>query len=290
VRGTARAKRLCYDRRTVLRFRVLGSGSTGNATLVEAEGGRLLIDAGLGARELAERLQSAEVDPASIAAIVLSHEHNDHAKGAAAFSRKWAVRLAGSRGTYAAAGFGAEEIAGYDVLEPLVDRAVGPFTVRAVPVPHDAAGPLAFVVSGGGRALGHATDFGHLNRRLVDSFRGCDAVLIESNYDAGMLRDGPYPWSVKTRISGGYGHLSNHDVARYLEAGLGETCGVVVLAHLSETNNHPEVARLTAETALRKRGRAAVRVEICGGDGTGWFDIASAARSESRTPRQLRLF
>jgi phosphoribosyl 1,2-cyclic phosphodiesterase len=274
----------------LLRFRVLGSGSSGNATLVEAEGGRLLIDAGLGSRELAERVQSAGIDPASLSAILLSHEHNDHARGAASFSRKWGVRLAGSRGTYAAAGLGAEEIAGYDVLEPLVARPLGPFMVRGLPVPHDAAGPMAFVVSCPAGALGHATDFGHLNRSLVDGFRGCDAVLIESNYDPGMLRDGPYPWSLKARISGGYGHLSNQDTARFLEAGLGEPCRAVVLAHLSETNNHPEVARLTAETALRKRGRAEVRLEICGREGTDWFDIGAMPAPQPKGPRQLRLF
>jgi phosphoribosyl 1,2-cyclic phosphodiesterase len=273
----------------VLRFRVLCSGSSGNATLVETEAGRLLIDAGLGARELAERLESAGVDPVSITAILVSHEHNDHARGAAAFSRRWGVRLAGSRGTYAAAGFGAEEIAGYDVVDPAGERTIGPFTVRGVPVPHDAAAPLAFVVSCAEGALGHATDFGHLNRRLVDAFRVCDAVLIESNYDPGLLRDGPYPWSVKTRIAGGYGHLSNQDTARYLESGLPESCRAVVLAHLSETNNHPEVARLTSENALRKRGRADVRLEICGREGTGWFEVA-AGRPETRGPRQLRLF
>ena len=272
----------------MLRFRVLGSGSSGNATLVETAEGRLLIDAGLGSRDLAERVQSAGVDPASLTAILLSHEHQDHARGAASFSKKWGVRLAGSRGTYAAAGLGAEDIAGYDVLEPLVARTLGPFTVRGLPVPHDAAGPMAFVVSCGSAALGHATDFGHLNRSLVDGFRGCDAVLIESNYDPVMLRDGPYPWSLKARISGGYGHLSNQDTARFLEAGLGEPCRAVVLAHLSETNHHPEVARLTAETALRKRGRAEVRLEICGREGTEWFDIGALAPPKG--PRQLRLF
>ena len=102
----------------MLRFRVLGSGSTGNATLVEAGATRILLDAGLGPRELAERVQSAGVDPGSLSAIFLSHEHSDHARGAASFSRKHGVRLNGTRGTYAAAGFGAVEIAGYDVLEP----------------------------------------------------------------------------------------------------------------------------------------------------------------------------
>lgn len=274
----------------MLRFRVLGSGSAGNATLVEADGARLLIDAGLGSRDLAERLLSAGVDPASLLAVLLSHEHGDHARGAASFSRKWGVRLMGSRGTYAAAGLGAEEIAGYDVLEPLAARALGPFTVRGVPVPHDAAGPMAFVVACGGGALGHATDFGHLNRSLVEAFRPCDAVLIESNYDPGMLRDGPYPWSLKARITGGYGHLSNADTGRFLEKGLGEACRAVWLAHLSETNNHPEVARLSAEQALARRGRSDVRLEVCGADGTAWCDVGALPPPRAKGPQQLRLF
>ena len=101
-----------------MRFRVLGSGSSGNTTLVEAGGTFLLIDAGLGPREMAERLQSLGIDPASIAAILLTHEHSDHSRGAASFSNKWGVRVLGSRGTYAAGGFGAVDIAGWDVLEP----------------------------------------------------------------------------------------------------------------------------------------------------------------------------
>ena len=115
-------------------------------------------------------------------------------------------------------------------------------------------------------------------------------MLIESNYDAGMLREGPYPWSVKARISGGYGHLSNDDTGRYLEKGLGEACRAVVLAHLSEPHNHPEVARLSAETALRRRGRAEVRLEICGADGTGWFDVGAMPAPRPSGPQQLRLF
>src|SRR6185503_10070978 len=101
-----------------LRFRVIGSGSSGNTTLVEAAGTRILIDAGLGVRELSERLQSAGVDPTSIALVVLSHEHQDHSKGAASFSRKWGVRLAGAKGTFAACGFAETEIAGWEELEP----------------------------------------------------------------------------------------------------------------------------------------------------------------------------
>ena len=273
---------------TGLRFRVIGSGSSGNATLVEADGTRVLLDAGLGPRELAERLQSAGVDPASISAVVLSHEHQDHARGAVSFSRKWGVRIWASRGTYAAAGLGAEEIAGFDVIEPGVERTVGALSVTGVPLPHDAAGPMGFVVKAGECSLGHATDFGHISRKLVDGFKRCDAVLIESNYDPGLLRDGSYPWSLKERIFGAWGHLSNQDCARYLAQGLGESCRTVVLAHLSQKNNHPELARAAAEEALARRGRTEVRLEVTGPEGTGWVPIAPPPPSEA--PRQLRLF
>lgn len=257
---------------------------------MEGDGTRILIDAGLGPRELAERLQSAGVDPASIDAAFLSHEHNDHARGAGSFSRKWGVRLCGTRGTYAAAGLGAEEIAGYDVLEPGVSRRVGGLTVLGLTVPHDAASPMAFVVSCGGASLGHATDLGHVGRGLVEGFRACGAVLIESNYDPDMLREGPYPWSLKERILSPHGHLSNGDVARFLVQCLGESCRRVVLAHLSQKNNHPEVARMSAEGALRRRGRTEVSLEITGPEGTGWFDVGPPPTAEPAGPRQLELW
>ncbi len=270
-----------------VRFRVLGSGSTGNATLVEAGDTRILLDAGLGPRELAERLLSVGVDPASIGAIFLSHEHGDHARGAASFSRKWGVRICGTRGTYAAVGLGAATIAGYDVLAPGSARMVGRLHVRAIPVPHDAAEAVAFVVSAGGVSLGHATDLGHIGRGLVESFRECAAVLIESNYDPLMLRDGPYPWALKERILGPHGHLSNGDVARYLASGLAPQCRTAVLAHVSRKNNHPELVRMAAETALGRSGRRDVRLELCDVDGTGWIDVAPGPRA---APQQLRLW
>ena len=272
-----------------LRFRVLGSGSSGNTTVVESGGSRLLVDAGLGPRELAERLQSAGIDPASIDAVLLSHEHQDHCRGAASFSRRWGVRLAGSRGTYAAGGFGAEDIAGWDVLEPGVARTFGGLRVTGVPIPHDAAEPLAFVVAGEGGTLGHATDCGHVSGALVAAFRECDTVLVESNYDPGMLRDGPYPWSLKERIVGRHGHLSNGDVASFVARGLGEDCKTLVLAHLSRKNNHPELARMSAEDALRRRGRTEVSLEIADPEGMGWLDVVRPAGPPNKAV-QLRLF
>jgi phosphoribosyl 1,2-cyclic phosphodiesterase len=273
-----------------LRFRVLGSGSSGNATLVEAQGTRLLIDAGLGPRILAERLQSAGVDPSSLDAIIVSHEHGDHAGGAALFAGKWGMRLCGSRGTYAAAAFGAEEIPGYDVMQPGAALAIGALTVTAVAVPHDAAEPLAFVISADGDCLGHVTDIGHVSRGLVEAFRRCDAILMESNYDPAMLRDSAYPWSLKERILGPHGHLSNGDVARYLGDGLGESCRTVVLAHLSQKNNHPELARMAAEESLRRRGRTEVRLELTDAEGTDWMEVRPSRPNGHRRPGQLRLF
>jgi phosphoribosyl 1,2-cyclic phosphodiesterase len=157
-------------------------------------------------------------------------------------------------------------------------------------VPHDAAGPLAFVVSCGGASIGHATDLGHLGRRLVEAMSGCDALLVESNYDPAMLRDGPYPWSLKERILGPLGHLANGDVSRLLERGLGPRCRKVVLAHLSRKNNHPELALMAAEEALSRARRGDVRVTLAAPDGTGWISVGTARKAADRGEGQLRLF
>jgi phosphoribosyl 1,2-cyclic phosphodiesterase len=272
-----------------LRFRVLGSGSGGNATLVEGGGARVLLDAGLGPRQLAERLLSAGVDPASLDAVFVSHEHGDHARGARAFSAKWGVPLAGTRGTFRAAGLAEAKLPAFEEIAPGQTRTIRRLVVRAVAVPHDAASPLAFVVSAGEAVLGHATDLGHLSRGLVEALRGCSAVLVESNYDPALLRDGPYPWSLKERILGPLGHLSNRDVARLLERGLGEGCRRVVLAHLSRKNNHPDLALQAALEALERAGRRAVDVALAAPDGTDWITLR-APRAAGGRDGQLRLF
>jgi phosphoribosyl 1,2-cyclic phosphodiesterase len=273
-----------------LRFRVLGSGSTGNATLVEGGGSRVLVDAGLGPRQLAERLASAAVDPASIDAVLVSHEHGDHARGATAFAARWGMPLAGTRGTWQAAGFGAASLPGWVRLEPGGTHAFGGLSVRAVGVPHDAASPVAFVISAGTVALGHATDLGHVAAGLVEAFRPCDTVLLESNYDPALLRDGPYPWSLKERILGPFGHLSNGDVGRLLEKGLGDSCRRVVLAHLSRTNNHPELALQAAEEALARSGRREVEVALAPPEGTAWIAVRASRGAAAGREGQLRLF
>jgi phosphoribosyl 1,2-cyclic phosphodiesterase len=249
------------------------------------------VDAGLGPRQLQERLGSAGVDPASINVVLLSHEHGDHARGAVAFVSKWGMPLAGTRGTWQAAGFGAEDLPGYEVLEPGGTLRLGELAIRAVGVPHDAAGPVAFVISAGRVSIGHATDLGHVGPGLIQALRGCHAVLLESNYDPALLRDGPYPWSLKERILGPLGHLSNGDVGRFLERGLGPACRQVILAHLSQKNNHPELALLAAEEALRRAGRAETRVTLAAPGGTGWIGVQAGGDGADPAPGgQLRLF
>ena len=125
---------------------------------------------------------------------------------------------------------------------------------------------------------------------LARAFRGCDAVLIESNYEPAMLRDGPYPWALKERILGPLGHLSTGDVARYLADGLGEHCRQVVLAHLSQKNNHPEVAMLAAEEGLRRGGRGDVTLGLAGASGTDWIQVRSPQERPEGAAAQLRLF
>jgi len=273
---------------TALRFRVLGSGSTGNATLVEAGGTHVLLDAGLGPRTLADRLDGLGVDPSTLEAVVLSHEHGDHARGAASFARRFGIPIAGTLGTRRAAGLG--EVADYRALRPGTPLALGSLRVASVALPHDAAEPVGFVVTAGAARLGHATDLGHVSRGVVAAFRHCDAILLESNYDLAMLRGGPYPWSLKERILSPDGHISNADVARYLTTGLGPDCRTVVLAHLSQKNNHPELARGTAEEALRRSRRSGVRVELSGAEGTGWIRVAPTRGVRAAATSQMRLF
>ena len=272
-----------------LRFKVLGSGSEGNATLVEGGGARVLLDAGLGSRQLAERLVSAGVDPESVDAVFVTHEHGDHARGARTFSARHGVPLVGTRATFLAAGWEGAKLAGYEAMSAGETRSIGRLLVKALAVPHDAAGPLAYVVSCGPASLGHATDLGHLGKRLVEAFRGCDALLVESNYDPALLRDGPYPWSLKERILGPLGHLANADVARLLEKGLGPRCRSVVLAHISRKNNHPELALQAAEEALGRARRADVRLTLAAPEGTEWLSV-TATRAAPVFEGQLRLF
>ena len=237
--------------RIAVRLTVLGSGSRGNALLVESGGRSLLVDAGFSRRDLERRCAAAGLDHASVRAIVLTHEHGDHARGAARASAAWDVPVAASRGTLARLS-GSLDGGRSIELPPGRPANVDSFTVTAYPTAHDASDPVMLVVEDPeGRRLGVACDVGSPTSALLHACRGLDALVVETNHDEVMLRSSAYPPAVRSRIAGSGGHLSNRQaaalVAQVAHAGL----SVVVLAHLSDRCNTPALAVRAVEEALR---------------------------------------
>jgi phosphoribosyl 1,2-cyclic phosphodiesterase len=255
-----------------MRLTVLGSGSRGNALLVESGGASLLVDAGFSHRDLERRLAACG-HGGTFAGIVLTHEHGDHARGARRAAAAWAVPVAASPGTLRALALplGIAAVP----LEPARAVPLGAFRVTAFPITHDASDPVMVVVENGrGVRLGVAFDAGSATTALRHALRGLDAVVIESNHDEVMLRASAYPPSVRARIAGHGGHLSNRQTAELLAAAAHDGLGLVVLAHLSEQCNTPELALLAARAALRGtpfRGRVVVATQ---NDPTAPLDVA----------------
>lgn len=234
-----------------MRAWVLGSGSGGNAVLLEGPRSRVLVDAGFPPRTLAARLALLGVRPESIDALVITHEHRDHACGAAAAAARWRFPLLGTRGTLGAMGLAGST--GTIVLEPGRDAEAGDFALRTVGVPHDAAEPVAVIAeerSSGCRAA-VAYDLGRATRALHAALRGVELVVLEFNHDEDMLQAGPYPPSVRARIAGPLGHLSNRAAAALAAECAGSGLETLVLAHVSRRCNTPERALASARRALR---------------------------------------
>jgi phosphoribosyl 1,2-cyclic phosphodiesterase len=232
----------------VIRFASLGSGSKGNALLVEAGATRVLVDCGFGPREAARRLARLDVAPESIAAVLVTHEHADHVGGVAAGAARFGWRVHASHGTAAAARQLADRaVCRFDSHAPF---AVGDLEVHPYPVPHDAREPTQFVFSDGARSLGVLTDAGSVTPHILAMLTECAALVLECNHDVQMLARGRYPPPLKQRIAGDYGHLDNQAAAGLLRAIGGTGLMHVVAAHLSEENNTPELARAALADAL----------------------------------------
>ncbi len=235
-----------------MRLTVLGSGSRGNALLVEADGAALLVDAGFSFKDLKQRCDAAGCDPASVHAIVLTHEHGDHARGAGRAAAAWRVPVAASRGTLHALEGRLPLTPPPIPLHAARARAIGPFTVTAYPTAHDAAEPVMLVVEDAqGWRLGVAYDVGTPTTALRHALRGLDALVVETNHDEVMLRASGYPPSVRARIAGHSGHLSNRQAALLIAEAVHADLGAVVLAHLSDRCNTREAALREVRTALR---------------------------------------
>ncbi len=225
-----------------MRFATLGSGSRGNAAVVEAAGVRVLVDCGFGLRESRQRLASLGVEAESLDAILLTHEHTDHVRGAGPLARRHGIPVFATAGTWRAAGCG--EVPRVHLFSSH-DRGfrIGGIRVRPFPVPHDAREPCQFVLEGDGTSLGILTDSGTVTPHAGAVLAECDALVLECNHDPQMLRNGPYPPSLQARVGGELGHLSNLQAAELLDRLDHGALRWLVAAHLSEKNNRPELVR-----------------------------------------------
>jgi phosphoribosyl 1,2-cyclic phosphodiesterase len=242
---------------------VLASGSKGNSIYVSGGGTSLLVDAGLSARELVARLRQAEIAPESIQALLVTHDHEDHYRGVEVFSRKFPVRLFANEGTATGIeercpGFSRE----WEIFETASAFEIGGLRVEAFTVSHDAADPVGFVFDDGVSRLCVVTDLGLATPLVMAKLARCHAAIVESNHDTDMLMQSGRPWSLKTRIAGRSGHLSNDDAAELMRAAVPEQMHTLLLAHLSEECNTPGLALNTMRRALREAGRPDVRVEV----------------------------
>jgi len=261
-----------------MQFASLGSGSEGNALLMAAGTGNhrsvVMLDCGFGLRETERRLQRLELDPASLSAIFVTHEHQDHVGGVFMLARRYRLPVWLSYGTFQALAHKAE---GVDIRlcrdgEPVV---VGALVLTPYTVPHDAREPLQYVATDGKTKLGVLTDAGMSTAHMLTTLGGCDALLLECNHDAMLLAQSSYPPSLKVRIGGPFGHLSNQAAAGVL-AGIDRSrLSKVVGAHLSRKNNTPVLARAAITSVL---GEEEVEVMIaCQDEGFGWLGCGRGA-------------
>jgi len=246
-----------------MRVVVLGSGSRGNAVVVESQGRRILLDAGFSCRMLEQRMAGAGIDAASLEAVVLTHEHGDHVRGVDRLARKHRLPVYATAGTLDhTSGLSAQARKQCHTVASGRPQEVAGFEIEPFTIPHDASEPVGFVVSApDGCRLGLAGDIGSRSRLAWGRLVELDVLVLETNHDLTMLRDGPYPWVLKQRVAGRHGHLSNHDAAEGLPELLCDRLRWVVLYHLSQTNNRPELAaEEILETLAREGSRAAVAV------------------------------
>ncbi len=257
-----------------MRFSVLASGSRGNCCYVETERTRVLIDAGLSCRETLRRLESLHVEAAEIDALIITHEHTDHIRGAGPLARRLGIPVYINGSTYRQGLRALGHIPAPVVIQTGQTLPIGELRVETFTKCHDAADPIGLAVSCNGCRLGIITDLGRSTRVVEDRLKGCQALIIEFNHDVQKLDEGPYPLFLKRRISGPDGHLSNHQAADLIRILAHQDLGVLVPAHLSNENNLPEIARREAERILEDCGLFRSRVEVSSqGEATPLLDL-----------------
>ena len=247
---------LTYNwRLPIVKVCVLASSSSGNSTFLRTERTRILIDAGLSKRDILARLANIGEVAENLDAILVTHEHSDHVSGLVALAKSLNVPIYITRLTAPAIPW-AEYMPKLDCFQAGTTFTIGDIDIDSFTIPHDAIDPVGFCFRSQGIKVGLVTDLGYVTDSIKFHLRGADLLVLESNHDLEMLKVGPYPWSVKQRVMGRKGHLSNDIVSDFIRQDLDSSISTLVLGHLSEHNNHPEIVRVTAGQALERSGRA----------------------------------
>ncbi len=239
----------------------LASGSKGNCLYLETGETRVLVDVGLSLRETLLRMETVGIDASRINAVLVTHEHIDHIRSAGSFSRKFNVPVFASHLVCAKADkyFKKTQVCEFESGVTLTFRDV---QIDPVPITHDSCDPVGFVIESGEGRAASVTDFGIVTRLITEKLRGCRFLNLESNHDIDMLMNGPYPWELKQRIKSRHGHISNEESLDLLHELAHEGLEALVMAHLSEVNNHPEHVVRTTRAFLNDQNICAPRIVI----------------------------
>ncbi|HFQ80507.1 MAG TPA: MBL fold metallo-hydrolase [Desulfobacterales bacterium] len=239
-----------------MRFCVLGSGSKGNCTLVESCGCALLIDAGFSGIELERRLNSVGLKPEIIKAVLVTHEHRDHVSGVGVLSRKYKLPVFINAATLTAAGNIMGNLHAVVEFETGTSFSCAGFDVHPFAISHDTADPVGFTINDSHNLLGYCTDTGIISRLIARHLSACQGLVLECNHDLDMLRNGNYPLSLQQRIRSQSGHLANHDSLSFVKELRTGCLRHVVMAHLSESNNSPELVQQEIDALLKSLPRS----------------------------------
>lgn len=263
-----------------MRFAVLGSGSSGNATVLECGGVRLLIDAGLSAKQLCLRLVQLGINPASLSGILLTHEHGDHVRGLKNFLKSQPVPVFATRDTAHLVREQGIERAVWNTFEAGQTFPIGHLSIETFAIQHDAVDPVGFVIGNAANRLGLVSDAGFVTRSMIERLRKLTALFVEANYDDELLEmDIKRPWTIKQRISSQHGHLSNVQVGELLRDIAHPGLTQIVFGHLSSDCNCPRKVNELFGKCLRELGHAHIALHCATqSEPTPWFDVAEPFR------------